>query len=304
MGESLSEYCVRTGNMVLLEQWDRARNGPMRPEQMSIGSHRKAWWQCECGHSWEAEIRSRIGGSGCPVCAHRVLSPGDNDLATMHPSLAAEWHPTKNGALRPEDVMTGTRRKVWWRCEKGHEWQATVGSRAEGKGCPVCGGKELIPGENDLAGLYPSIAREWHGTKNGTVHPEEMFAYSNRRVWWQCPRGHEYRATVANRTMRESGCPYCAGRKVLPGFNDLQSLEPELAAQWDTEMNGGLRPDMVTVGARRKVWWRCEAGHRWKAMIYSRTGAKRCGCPVCAGVAKPERMRRYALAAERTQASV
>lgn len=297
--ESLTAYCARAGDSALLDQWDQARNGPLDPDRIPYGSTERVWWTCEAGHHWQAMVKSRTRGSGCPVCAHRVLSPGDNDLGTTHPALAAEWDWEKNAPLTPRDVMAGTRRKAWWRCTEGHRWQAAVGSRAEGKGCPVCGGKEIIPGVNDLASQYPEVARQWHSTKNGTLHPETTFAYSNRRVWWRCDAGHEYRAPVSHRTMRQSGCPYCAGRKVLPGFNDLAFREPEIAVQWDPELNAPLTPEMVTAGARRKVWWRCGEGHVWKAMIYSRTGAKRCGCPVCAGVARPAVRRKYPAAGNR-----
>ena len=81
-------------------------------------------------------------------------------------------------------------------------------------------------------------------------------------------------------------CPYCTGRKVLAGFNDLASLFPKLAKEWDAELNGPLRPTEVTSGSSRRVWWRCDHGHVWRAAIYSRTGPKKCGCPVCAVVVK------------------
>ena len=93
--------------------------------------------------------------------------------------------------------------------------------------------------------------------------------------------------------MRGSGCPYCAGRKVLPGFNDLATLEPEVARQWHPALNGTLTPQMVTTGSRRKVWWECDQGHVWKAAIYSRTGPKKCGCPVCAVKISKSRLARY-----------
>ena len=137
MSESLFEYCTRNGMESLLKQWSHIRNGPLTPEQVIYGSSKKVWWVCEKGHEWEAMIKSRVVGCGCPVCANRRLVPGLNDLATIHPELSKQWHPEKNGALTPRDVLPGSRRKVWWRCGEGHEWQATVGSRAEGKGCPV-----------------------------------------------------------------------------------------------------------------------------------------------------------------------
>ena len=68
---------------------------------MAAGSHKSVWWQCEKGHTWQAMVKSRVEGCGCPVCANRATIPGFNDLATTEPALAAQWHPTKNGALTP-----------------------------------------------------------------------------------------------------------------------------------------------------------------------------------------------------------
>ena len=291
MSESLFEYCTRNGMESLLKQWSHIRNGPLTPEQVIYGSSKKVWWVCEKGHEWEAMIKSRVVGCGCPVCANRRLVPGLNDLATIHPELSKQWHPEKNGALTPRDVLPGSRRKVWWRCGEGHEWQATVGSRAEGKGCPVCEGKLVIPGENDLESRYPAIAKQWHPTRNGTLLPSEVTPYSNRRVWWRCGEGHAYRAPISHRTARADGCPYCAGRKVLAGFNDLATRYPEVAAQWHPELHTPLTPREITPGSRRKIWWQCEEGHIWKAAVYSRTGTQRCSCPVCAGRVRTNRLR-------------
>lgn len=268
----------------LARQWHPTRNGDLTPAQVLPGSHRAVWWVCEKGHEWRAQIKSRVMGCGCPICSNRKASPGENSLADRFPAIAAQWHPTRNGGLAPWQVIPGTRRKVWWRCEKGHEWQASVASRTYSDcGCPYCAGKRVIAEENSLAARFPAIAAQWHPTRNGSLTPQQVAAAANRKVWWRCDLGHAYRASVAARTAEGSGCPYCAGRKVLPGFNDLASREPDLAKQWHPTLNGTLTPEMVTVGSHRKVWWVCDLGHVWKAVIYSRTGPKGCGCPVCAG---------------------
>ena len=278
----------------LASQWHPTRNGSLTPMQVLPGSHRMVWWICEKGHAWRAQVKSRVAGCGCPVCANREISPSENSLATQYPRLAAQWHPTRNEGLTPDDVVPGTTRKVWWVCEKGHEWQASVASRtSRGNGCPYCAGKRLIAGENDLASKFPAIAAQWHPTKNEGLTAQQVAPSSNRKVWWKCEKGHDYQAAVGARTMGGSGCPYCAGRKVLPGFNDLSTLEPTVAEQWHPALNGSLTPQMVTAGSRRKVWWECEQGHVWKAAIYSRTGAKKCGCPVCAGRVSKKRLARY-----------
>lgn len=269
---------------LLLEQWDRERNGTLTPGDVTPGSHKKVWWRCSRGHRWRAEVKSRtLLGAGCPVCAGKVTAPGENDLATLYPDLAAQWHKSKNGALTPQDVRPGSHKRVWWICERGHEWQALVTARTAGEGCPVCAGKVVVPGENDLLSRFPEVATQWDVEKNGWLTAETVSAYSNRKVWWRCEKGHGWQAAVAARTRRGSGCPYCAGRKVLAGFNDLATVEPFLAAQWHPTLNGGLTAEMVTAGSRRSVWWQCSLGHVWKARIHSRTGKQHCGCPVCAG---------------------
>ena len=106
---------------------------------------------------------------------------------------------------------------------------------------------------------------------------------SSAMTWWRCDKGHSFPMRVAFRTTREQSCPYCARRKVLAGYNDLATVEPRIAAEWHPTLNGSLTPEMVTAGSRKKVWWECPLGHVWKASIYPRTGAKKCGCPVCAG---------------------
>ena len=205
---------------------------------------------------------------------------------TGRTELLLQWDAGKNLPLTPEAVSSGSGRKVWWRCGRGHDWQAAVFARRAGGGCPVCAGKVIVPGENDLKRLFPAVAAQWHPTKNGTAGPETVSPGSNRKVWWLCPLGHAYQAAVAARTARGSGCPYCAGRKVLPGFNDLSAAAPLVAAQWHPTLNGELTPEMVTAGSRRKVWWQCPQGHVWKAAVCARAGGRKTGCPVCAGGAK------------------
>ena len=274
----------------LAKEWDPVRNAPLTPEQVLPGSHRLAWWVCGKGHVWQATVKSRTEGCGCPVCANRTVRPGENDLAAARLDLARQWHPTRNGDLTPRDVTAGSHRKVWWMCEKGHAWRASVLSRTGGgSGCPVCAGRAVLSGENDLASLFPAVAAQWHPERNGTLTPAEVSPYSNRKVWWLCPRGHPYQAVVAARTTHGSGCPYCAGRRVLAGFNDLATAEPRVAAQWHPTLNGGLTPAMVTAGSRKKVWWQCPEGHVWKAAVYARAGAQKSGCPVCAGRVRQRR---------------
>ncbi len=174
--------------------------------------------------------------------------------------LSSEWDYTKNDIF-PNEVTIGSHKKVWWNCAKGHCWNAEIKSRAQGNGCPYCSGRFAIKGVNDLLTLYPMIAKEWNYKMNAGHSPEDYKAFSNQKVWWICSKGHEWQASIDSRTSRKRGCPICTNQKVLKGYNDLQSLYPDLASQWNKEKNRGISPDQITAHTGKKYWWKCEKGH-------------------------------------------
>jgi hypothetical protein len=135
-------------------------------------------------------------------------------LSKSHPLLAAQWHPTKNGNVSPDDVWANYSKYFWWRCEKGHEWKQRVRSRAvEEYGCPYCSGR-FTAHEDSLAVKRPDLTAEWHPTKNGTLTPNKIGPGSNKYAWWQCKKNpvHEWRTQVVVRGKMGAGCPHCAGR--------------------------------------------------------------------------------------------
>jgi glutaredoxin len=210
---------------------------------------------------------------------------GFNDLQTWFPDVAKEWNYEKNEGLLPSQVMPGNSKKVWWKCRLGHEWQSSPSIRTREKkpSCPYCVGKKVLAGFNDLQTCFPDIAAEWNMQKNGGLRPSEVTKSSGQTVWWKCPLGHEWQAKISNRTSSlHTGCPYCANKKVLAGFNDLQTWNPDTAAEWNFEKNGDLLPSQIFPGSDKKVWWKCHVcGHEWQAKAKNRTGQNKTGCPYC-----------------------
>jgi hypothetical protein len=135
------------------------------------------------------------------------------NLKVLYPEISRQWHPTKNHDLPPDKVTPGSRKKVWWVCDKGHEWQAIIESRSIGHdGCPYCAGTNASKDYNFLKS-YPEIAKQWHPVKNGQLTPDKVTPGSNKKVWWQCNKGHEWQAVIWNRNYRNPSCPYCAGKR-------------------------------------------------------------------------------------------
>jgi hypothetical protein len=266
---------LQTCRPELVNEWDYEKNS-LLPSQVKHTSSKKAWWICHLGHSWEARIYTRSSGVGCPYCAGQALLVGFNDLQSQRPDIAAEWDYDKNELL-PSQVTQNTKSYFWWKCEKGHSWRANVGNRNRGRtGCPVCAGKAVHFGFNDLQTLNPDLASEWDWDKNH-LFPSQVTPMSNKSVWWLCSLGHSWKAGVCDRTVG-NGCPYCAGKRALEGFNDLQTLNPKLAGEWDHEKNE-LRPTQVTIKSGKMIWWKCQNGHSWETKVATRSNGS--GCPHC-----------------------
>lgn len=116
-----------------------------------------------------------------------------------------------------------------------------------------------------------NLLREWDAELNGDLTPQAVSHGSTREVWWRCEKGHFWRSPIRFQSGRERGCPYCANKKVLAGYNDLATRFPELGRQWHPTLNGDLVPERIVYGSCRKVWWQCEDGHVWKTSAYKRT---------------------------------
>lgn len=409
---------LATINPDLASEWHPDKNGTLTPKDVVAGSNKNVWWRGKCGHEWISKIVERNNGAGCPFCTNHKLLVGYNDLATINPDLALEWHPSKNMDLTPQDVMAGSNKKVWWSCSKcGNEWKAGICTRNARTGCPKCSVvkqtsipeqaiffyvkkffpdainryKELfcnnlevdvyIPSKSiaieydgiawhyserhyynerlkyklckqygikliriredadnsemqtsdtlifseyrnrnydalnpviskvlhaleidalvdihrdlqeieksSLGNIYnqsllvqnPELAKEWHPTKNGSLTPDSVFPSASVKVWWKGKCGHEWQNTINTRAAGR-GCPYCSSKKILIGFNDLESTNPELAKEWHPTKNENLTPRDVTFGSNKLVWWKCEKNHEWKARVADRTRTKG-NCPYC-----------------------
>lgn len=140
--------------------------------------------------------------------------------------------------------------------------------------------------QHNLAVAYPHIAQFWDSDKN-PIPARQCAPSSNKKAWWLCDEGHSYAATPNDLTSKKrvgdtSGCPYCSGRKVFSGFNDLESQHPELVQQWDMKKND-RSPAEVVSGSSYRAWWLCNRGHSWQDSCNHRTTTPPRGCPYCAG---------------------
>ncbi|WP_260288933.1 zinc-ribbon domain-containing protein [Peribacillus aracenensis] len=269
--------CLANVNPKLASEWHPDKNGELTPYDVTISAGHNIWWKCEKGHEWRTRIVKRSNrGDNCPYCSGRQVNT-ENCLATLNPVLASEWHQEKNDDLTPFDVTLFSNKKVWWKCQKGHEWEAVVSSRAANRGCAYCSGKKASD-EYNLAVINPEIAAQWHPRKNGDLTPYHVTPNSGKKVWWLCESGHEWETSITKRNGRQYGCPYCSGRYATKE-NCLANDNPSLSNEWHPVKNGDITPFDVTPKSGKTAWWKCENGHEWQDQIYQRSLGKE--CPQC-----------------------
>ncbi len=257
----------------LMAFWDYDKN-TADPSTITRASGQKCWWKCDRGHSFDFPVHKMTVGL-CPVCSGKRVIAGENDLATANPDVASEWHPTKNAGSLPSQITPNTHTQYWWQCQHGHEWLTSVHNRTSGYGCPWCAHRYIQEGINSLADLEPEVAREWHPFVNGDLRPGDVATTVWKKVWWLCPLGHTFRQAVAQHVQRGT-CLICSNRQTLPGFNDVLTRFPQIAADWDDAANP---PAILTRTGNTKRAWVCPAGHRLTETVLNRARTE--GCPRC-----------------------
>lgn len=237
-------------------------------------------WKCHiCGHEWNAPIRDRVSGARpCQVCAGTIPLPGVNSVAALYPELVDEivspvnldhYFPTSPTALK-------------WKCPTcAQEWYAAVCERVDGKAlCPYCAGKKAIPGKTSLKARYPHIAAELIDSDKA----DYLLPTSKTRMRWHCNTCNmDWYASPDERTHETATCPYCSGKKAIPGKTSLKARYPDIMREWSNYSS--IDPDKILPTSSKRVMWFCQyCGGHYEMAIDDRTRYYRrnkTACPKC-----------------------
>lgn len=227
--------------------------------------------------------------AGCPYCAGKTVSQGENDLLSQAPEIAQYFDEEMNQCIA-SDVFVKSGKKYWWKCDNGlnHKYQMKPLNKVrKDQGCPICSGQQLLTGFNDLQTKYPDVAKEWDYNLNENK-PSDYTYGSGYKAWWKCDKcGESYQSPI-NIHIRGHKCPYCAGLKVLSGKNDLTTLFPDIAAEYSK--NNELPANKISAQTHKKVKWICpNCNQEYLASPHHRTSKDKTECPYCKPQSKGER---------------
>jgi len=236
----------------LFNEWNFEKNNKLDFHKITKGMSIKVWWKCPlCKSDYECSINNKFRGKSCSYCSGRKVNE-TNNLQKTNPEIAKSWDYGKN-KINPNQITKGSNVKFWWICEIcDSSYECSVANRTYGFKCSFCSGQK-VNHTNSLLSLNPELAKEWHPNKNGDLTPDKVTHKSNKKVWWLGKCGHEWGAKVVHRS-NNVNCPYCNGKKVLQGFNDMWTTYPELADKL-------IQPEMgylVTKSSSKILSWKCD----------------------------------------------
>ena len=258
-------------------EWD-PENNEGTPRDYTFRAMYKAHWICsKCGNRWEASIRDRVDAKyqTCPVCTLAKRGETKHKAALQKsghitdPVLLAEWDYEKN-ERGPEDYTPACNEEVFWICSKcGYHFKAVVENRVTRRSCACCSGKVVVPGVNDLATTHPALAAEWHPTKN-EKSPTQVTHGLADKVWWICPEGHEYQASLLHRS-GGTGCPICnKGRQTSFAeqavFFYVKKVFPDAINSYREIFDNGMELDIYIPSIRLGIEYDGEAWHKTETL--------------------------------------
>ncbi len=208
----------------------------------------------------------------------RVLILENNVMLSHSPRLFEEWDFEKNDELGLDvyKVTKGSNKKAWWICSKcNNSYFTRIADRSKNNNCPYCLGRR-VNNTNSLEVLNPELAKQWHPAKNGDLIPNNFSVSSDQKVWWIGECGHEWDARIADRS-KGNNCPYCCSRKVLRGFNDMWTTNPELAKFLLNKDDGYSNSSR----SNKKVDWICSCGEIYRSKIIGNIYKDGISCAKC-----------------------
>ena len=276
-GPDISQLTLAVQN-----QWNHSKNAHLGSITITPHSSKKVWWECDqCPdgqpHVWETTVGCRTCGANCPFCTNRKVCQ-HNSLLTKAPAIAAEFSPKNQGTAH--DYTVSSTKVVTWQCQHQHEWETPINRRTSGKkGCPVC---FSIRNSTQTRTRHPFLTDsqhpmmhnwDWGLNAKAGFSPDNIRCRSSRKVNWichNCPKGqpHRWQATVSS-VYQGTGCPCCFGSKVCT-CNSLQTLFPDVAAEWDYTKNEST-PSDTTARTNERVWWHNSKRGHFEATIVSQT---------------------------------
>ena len=280
--------------------WHPTKNGEIEPRNISIRTNKKYWFKCDvCHHDFDINISSISNGSWCRYCVNSIC----DDLNCKHcfnrsfaiSEKSKYWHPTKNGKIKPRDVMKSVSNKYWFKCHTcDHDLELLLSNVSKGQWCAycckpcqkLCGNKKCNHCFKNSFASHDK-AKYWNTTKNNDIHPWNVVLNSERKYWFDCSKCCHSFEMGLDKITSGCWCPYCCKpcKNLCESDNCKHCFKNSFASHekskfWHPNKNIGLKPRDIHLNSTNISWFKCpDCNHDFDKVTYSIMNGH--WCPFC-----------------------
>ena len=217
----------------------------VNPNDVALNSHKKFWFDCECGHKFDSSLLNiNKGNNWCPYCANKKLCNETNNCTLcIEKSFASHnksiyW--SNENELTPRQVFKNAdRKKFYFNCNKcNHKLFLNLKDiSCKGHWCSYCSHQKLC--ENTVCELcfnnsFASIERSKY-LHDKTINPRMLFKNSNKKFNFHCGVCYKVFETQLSDITKGVWCSFCVNKTELILFNKLKEKYPLLKRQYKAE---------------------------------------------------------------------
>jgi hypothetical protein len=266
----------------------------LKPNEVTLNSHKKIWFNCNCGHEFEKMISNIIKGSWCPYCSDPPQKLCDNNNCNLcfEKSFASheksKFWSNKNKIL-PRFIFKNTHNKYYFLCDICcHTFDMELYNINLGRWCSYCNGNHKLCNDNNckicFEKSFVSHNKAQYWSDKNKLKPRNVHKQSNKKYIFNCQCGHEFDITLGN-IITGFWCPYCCkpSNKLCDNDKCTMCFEKSFASYdkaqyWDNNKNK-INPRQIIKGSGNKYWFICKNGHNFVQGLNSTSNGR--WCPYC-----------------------
>ena len=261
------------------------------PRTVFKSSSKKYWFNCECGHDFEPALSNISDLGWCPYCSNppKKLCESNECSVCFEKSFAsndkAKYWSDKN-ENSPRDIFKSSNTKYWFKCECGHDFDATLNKIILGRWCPYCSNPpkklcDLNECTNCFEKSFASSDKVKYWSDKNLFNPRNVFKVTGKKYWFNCQCGHVFECGL-DCVKIGNWCPYCSNQKLCELTTCHQCFKKSFASSdkvkyWSDKNENSPRD--VFKSSHKKYWFKCKKDHQFNSTLKSITTGT--WCPYC-----------------------
>jgi very-short-patch-repair endonuclease len=260
------------------------KNGQIKPRDVFKSSHKKYYFDCDCGHEIEQPLSDITSGRWCGYCNGDRLCSEEDCKFCFNKSFAssdkAKFWSDKN-ELKPKEVSKSSGKLYFFNCDCGHEIEVVLYSIIAGSWCGYCSDppQKLCDCEKCFNNSFASNHKARFWSDKNEVKPRDVFKSSNNKYLFDCDCGHEIEQSLGH-IIDGSWCGYCSNKKLCNkpecNFCFNNSFASNHKARFWSDKNE-VKPRDVFKSSNNKYLFDCDCGHEIEQPLSDITSGRWCG---------------------------